>query len=90
MPPLTPYGSSDPPRPVNKEARNFEFARDNTHKDGYLMHKYQPDCAIGSTWHPLCTVAVKNQPSRKTKQPASYLRIGEYFESTGDHALSRA
>ncbi len=33
--------------------RFFEFARDTMHRDGYLMHKYQPDRAIGSTWHPL-------------------------------------
>lgn len=31
----------------------FEFCRDIITKDGYLMHKYQPDRAIGSTWHPL-------------------------------------
>lgn len=33
--------------------RFFEFCRDILTKDGYLMHKYQPDRAIGSTWHPL-------------------------------------
>lgn len=31
----------------------FEFCRSILHPDGYLMHKYQPDKAIGSTWHPL-------------------------------------
>ncbi len=31
----------------------FAFARDTMHPDGYLMHKYQPDRSIGSTWHPL-------------------------------------
>lgn len=31
----------------------FEFARDVLGKDGSLMHKYQPDRAVGSTWHPL-------------------------------------
>lgn len=31
----------------------FLFARDVMHPDGYMMHKYQPDRAIGSTWHPL-------------------------------------
>jgi GH15 family glucan-1,4-alpha-glucosidase len=36
------------------EAKSFfEFARDTMHTDGYMMHKYQPDRAIGSTWHPL-------------------------------------
>jgi GH15 family glucan-1,4-alpha-glucosidase len=31
----------------------FEFCRDIMSPDGYMMHKYQPDKAIGSTWHPL-------------------------------------
>lgn len=31
----------------------FEFCRDIMNPDGYMMHKYQPDKAIGSTWHPL-------------------------------------
>lgn len=33
--------------------RFFEFCRDIMHPDGYMLHKYQPDKAIGSTWHPL-------------------------------------
>lgn len=37
-----------------EEARQFFlFARDVMHPDGYMMHKYQPDRAIGSSWHPL-------------------------------------
>lgn len=31
----------------------FAFCRDILTDGGYLMHKYQPDRAIGSTWHPL-------------------------------------
>lgn len=31
----------------------FEFCRDILTPKGYLMHKYQPDKSIGSTWHPL-------------------------------------
>jgi GH15 family glucan-1,4-alpha-glucosidase len=31
----------------------FEFCADTMHPHGYMMHKYQPDRAIGSTWHPL-------------------------------------
>ncbi len=45
--PLTLLGYTDEPK------RFFEFCRDILSKDGYLMHKYQPDRAIGSTWHPL-------------------------------------
>jgi GH15 family glucan-1,4-alpha-glucosidase len=37
-----------------EEAKQFFlFARDVMHPDGYMLHKYQPDRAIGSTWHPL-------------------------------------
>ena len=33
--------------------RFFDFCADTIHPGGYMMHKYQPDRAIGSTWHPL-------------------------------------
>lgn len=33
--------------------RFFEFCLDTINPDGYMMHKYQPDRSIGSTWHPL-------------------------------------
>ena len=45
--PLIKLGYTEEPK------RFFEFCRDILTKDGYLMHKYQPDRAIGSTWHPL-------------------------------------
>jgi len=45
--PLIKLGYTEEPR------RFFEFCRDILTHDGYLMHKYQPDRAIGSTWHPL-------------------------------------
>lgn len=35
------------------ELKNFfDFCRRGLHKDGFLMQKYQPDGAIGTTWHP--------------------------------------
>lgn len=45
--PLIMLGYTEEPK------RFFEFCRDILSKDGYLMHKYQPDRAIGSSWHPL-------------------------------------
>jgi GH15 family glucan-1,4-alpha-glucosidase len=33
--------------------RFFEFCLDTINPGGYMMHKYQPDRSIGSTWHPL-------------------------------------
>lgn len=45
--PMIRLGYKDEPRAF------FEFARDVLSDDGMLMHKYQPDRAVGSTWHPL-------------------------------------
>lgn len=45
--PLIQLGYTEEPK------KFFEFCRDILNRDGYLMHKYQPDRAIGSSWHPL-------------------------------------
>ncbi len=45
--PLIRLGYSEEPRAF------FEFARDVLTERGALMHKFQPDRAVGSTWHPL-------------------------------------
>lgn len=35
------------------ELKNFfAFSRQGLHPDGFLHHKYQPDAAVGSSWHP--------------------------------------
>ena len=35
------------------ELKNFfDFCRRGLHPEGFLYHKYQPDGAIGSSWHP--------------------------------------
>ncbi|RMD67132.1 glycoside hydrolase family 15 protein [Candidatus Pacearchaeota archaeon] len=32
--------------------RFFEFCARVASEDGYLLHKYRPDCSFGSSWHP--------------------------------------
>ena len=32
--------------------RFFEFSQDVLTDDGYILHKYQPDRSLGSSWHP--------------------------------------
>lgn len=44
--PLIRMGYVDEPR------RFFEFCKRGMHPSGYLMHKYQADGALGSSWHP--------------------------------------
>lgn len=70
------------------EARQFfAFARDTMHKDGYLMHKYQPDRAIGSTWHPLVHGRRKELAIQEDETASVLFIIGEYFETSKDLEL---
>ena len=67
--------------------RFFSFARDTQHPDGYLMHKYQPDRAIGSTWHPLVHGRRKELAIQEDETACVIFMINEYFQSTQDQAL---
>ena len=37
---------------VDEPHRFFDFCRRGLHPNGYLMHKYRADGALGSSWHP--------------------------------------
>lgn len=68
-----------------EEARKFfDFARDTMHQDGYLMHKYQPDRAIGSTWHPLVHGRHKELAIQEDETATVLFMLGEYFEASND------
>jgi GH15 family glucan-1,4-alpha-glucosidase len=70
-----------------EEAKKFfDFARDTRHRDGYLMHKYQPDRAIGSTWHPLLHGRSKELAIQEDETASVIFMIGEYFRASKDQA----
>ncbi len=62
----------------------FDFAKDTMHKDGYLMHKYQPDRAIGSTWHPLIHGRSKELAIQEDETASVVFIMGEFYEATKD------
>jgi glucoamylase len=67
------------------EARRFfDFARDVMHKDGYLMHKYQPDRAVGSTWHPLVHGRRRELAIQEDETASVLFMINEYYEASKD------
>lgn len=67
------------------EAQKFiHFARDIMNKDGYLMHKYQPDRAIGSTWHPLVHGRRQELAIQEDETACVLFMIGEYLEASKD------
>jgi len=65
----------------------FEFCRSIIHEDGYLMHKYQPDRAIGSTWHPLLHNNRKELAIQEDETAIVIFMLGEYLSYTGDQSF---
>lgn len=67
------------------EARRFfEFCRDIVSEDGYMMHKYQPDRAIGSTWHPLLHGKRKELAIQEDETAIVVFMLGEYYDHSQD------
>ncbi len=67
------------------EARKFfEFCRDILTEDGYLMHKYQPDRAIGSTWHPLLHGKHSELAIQEDETAIVLYMLSEYFSHSQD------
>lgn len=67
--------------------RFFNFAQDTMHQDGYLMHKYQPDRAIGSTWHPLVHGRRKELAIQEDETACVLFMMHEYYQSSQDKDL---
>lgn len=76
--PLIKLGYSEEPK------RFFEFCQDILTRDGYLMHKYQPDRAIGSTWHPLLHGRHTELAIQEDETASVLFMLGEYLKYSGD------
>ncbi len=64
--------------------RFFTFCSEIMHPDGYMMHKYQPDKAIGSTWHPLLHGRHKELAIQEDETAIVLFMIGEFFDYCSD------
>ncbi len=62
----------------------FEFCRDIMHPDGYMMHKYQPDKAIGSTWHPLVHGKQSELAIQEDETAIVVYMLAEYYTESQD------
>ncbi len=76
--PLIRLGYRDEPR------KFFEFCRDILQPDGYLMHKYQPDQAVGSTWHPLVHNNHTELAIQEDESAIVLYMLGEYYAHSKD------
>jgi len=62
----------------------FEFCIDILAPGGYMMHKYQPDKAIGSTWHPLVHGNSNEMAIQEDETALILIMLGEYLNYSGD------
>lgn len=78
MLPLIALGYTEEPK------KFFEFCADTMHPSGYMMHKYQPDRAIGSTWHPLLHRHHPELAIQEDETAVIVYALGTYYRTTGD------
>ena len=76
--PLIRLGYRDEPKAF------FGFCRDILTKDGYLMHKYQPDKSIGSTWHPMLHGRRSELAIQEDESAIVIFMLHQYLLITGD------
>ncbi len=76
--PLIRLGYKDEPRAF------FEFARDVISPNGSLMHKYQPDRAVGSTWHPLLHNGKPELAIQEDETAITVFMLHQYLLQTED------
>lgn len=73
-----------------EEAKKFfKFCADIITTEGYLMHKYQPDRAIGSTWHPLLHGKRSELAIQEDETATVLIMMGEFLEYSKDEVFVR-
>ncbi len=69
--------------------RFFEFCRRGLHANGYLMHKYQADGALGSSWHPYVQDGVAAPPIQEDETATVLFVFAQYYALHKDEKLLR-
>lgn len=72
---------------VSEPRRFFEFARRGLHQSGYLMHKYQADGALGSSWHPYVHGDTSAPPIQEDETALTLFMFGQYYDIQKDTRL---
>ena len=81
--PLMRMGYQDEP------LRFFSFCRRVLNEHGYLMHKYQPDGALGSSWHPYTHEQQTTPPIQEDETAIVLFLFGQYYQQYTDERLLR-
>lgn len=64
--------------------RFFEFCAQVITKDGYLLHKYNPDLSVGSSWHPWYKDGEKQMPIQEDETAIVLWSLLHHYKQFGD------
>jgi oligosaccharide amylase len=64
--------------------RFFEFCTRVQQPDGYLLHKYNPDGSVGSSWHPWFRDGEPQLPIQEDETALVLYALAKHFEQTQD------
>lgn len=67
--------------------RFFEFVKRCMHPDGYLMHKYRADGALGSSWHSYIHDGVITPPIQEDETALPLFMFAQYYHMNPDMRL---
>lgn len=81
--PLIELGYKDEPK------KFFQFCIDTMDEDGFMKHKYQPDRAIGSTWHPQLHLNHPELPIQEDETAIVIYALARYLEISNDEDFVR-
>ncbi len=65
----------------------FYFCKNALHAEGFLMHKYQADGALGSSWQPYVVGKRMVPPIQEDETAIVVFLFGEYIAATRDRKL---
>jgi GH15 family glucan-1,4-alpha-glucosidase len=67
--------------------RFFEFTKRGLHPDGYMMHKYRADGALGSSWHSYIHDGVITPPIQEDETALPLFIFAQYYQMNPDARL---
>lgn len=67
--------------------RFFEFCQRGLHPNGYLMHKYRADGALGSSWHPYVHGDIVAPPIQEDETALVVFVFVQFYQLSKDSSL---
>lgn len=71
----------------NEAYRFFEFCQRALHPNGYLMHKYRADGALGSSWHPYVHGDIVAPPIQEDETALVVFVFVQFYNLSKDSSL---